>query len=166
MSSDAVEALTQRGIPQDLALRWLATGAVDPDLRDCLHYPAVQGKIRFRHWIQMKHVNNGFLRYTNKKGEYTDHPYLSLEEVEIWHRTGWDPEPAVEEFNHGFRRPWESLYDPAGDGTGQHLRKQRPAEASITERPGANLPARTSENDLSLYAAEIGERMKARGESA
>jgi hypothetical protein len=99
MSSDAVEALVQRGIPQDLAERWIATGVVDPDLTERLHYPAVKGNFRFQHWIQMKLVNSGYLRYTNGKGRYADHPYLSLEEVEIWHRTGWDPEPAVEEFN-------------------------------------------------------------------
>jgi hypothetical protein len=91
MKSEAVEAVVQRGIPLDLAERWIATGAVDPDLRERLHYPAVQGKIRFRHWIQMKHLNNGFLRYTNRSGAFRDHPYLSQEEVEIWHRTGWVP---------------------------------------------------------------------------
>ncbi len=124
-TDDAVEALLRRGIPQGLAERWIATGVVDPKLREFIDYGS-NGR-KFQHWIQAKHVHNGLIRHPG------DLNYLTLEEVEIWYRTGWDPEPAAAEFRQGHRRPWESLYDPTEDGTGQHLRKQHPAEDGLRE---------------------------------
>jgi hypothetical protein len=78
----------------------------------------------------------------------------------IWHRTGWDPEPAAKEFEHGCRRLWESEFDAAGDHTYQHQRKQRPAEPHPLE--GLDRPLREARQRFAAWSRLIQERIEER----
>ena len=96
-------------------MRWVATELVDPSGERSYPKPA-----RYQHWIQAKLTRMGLLRYPK------DNPRLTLDEIEIWHQTGWDPEPVVVAFQSGFRRPWESLFDPAVDGPSSTCKSGQP----------------------------------------
>jgi hypothetical protein len=97
--------LIRAGFEPRAAVRWAATGVVDPQLRRSVAYGLPPGE-RYQHWIQAKLVGLGKIRSASR------HPYLVLDEINAWCAQGWPPEEAAKEFATT-RRPWNPYREDA-----------------------------------------------------